>query len=1021
MSKKCLLNKITKEIFHVNKETISYIIKHLCKLFKQSSSVDTTIYIISALAYSSFINFLDKTIIDGIMHQINTLTTVPFYDGQDMKLFKFKYLYPPLSRIVMYQTGTIEKQLFEDEINNNLYDLDFITPLKYKGSFIDCVFPSSSFELLNFTAFYGSIKCFKYFLLNGISLSGDVSKYAICGRNTEIIGIIEKEGIPFKDCIELAIMFRNSSKVIDKLIKQYNNCVNENCFYYALSSFKLKTIQYLIANGYEMTASSMHVILYNKSNLLLEKVLNGDTYNSLISGLNEVKKTKEMKSYAKQLTNILLSIKGIDGKIINNLYDDCINNILSFPSLWSITQVFNLNEAFECVYFYKADVEDLRDDLNIKEDYMLVFIEKEESMTYSFKKVGSEIFSLKNGIFKNQRGEFEFIEIRNGNYYNPKYEVDITTDCILNKKYIPVLLNYQKAKTTNSIRMKEFGSIPYKPDYELIGDLFNLNYSQKEKDDVQNEDYSDLDVILTEEELIEKEYSSYEQVIIYCDYFYKRQAMNIRIKERPNFDSSHNSLRLYCSDDCSFKITARKKGEKWVITDLQKHSCCADFVNFEWKQCKETKNFVFRKESYCPLDVIADSYLLTQSNRSLRDFAKKVDKIMFDDGCISFNKIVDYIIQIKETGGDAICPVYSVGDDVGTLLYFFVIPSFCIQYINSDLFNDLVVLDGTYQLEETRGTVIIYSVVSPMNTYIPIMWGWCLTESSEYIEPSMEMLSRNLQSIPNFIIDQGPALIKSIKDVFDSANIMFCSKHLSTKKHMEKIFEFNAISNKFDYDKQLSSHLSTIKNINERLKVEMLYHSTSRFYNQMQTMGHSTNNACESINSNIKSNQKKDLYTVLETLYYMSRERMEKLLTSFPPDAKYTKYIIQSLQSYISRCGKKEVFVDSYAYGHGVVIENKEKFDIIKHNGKYECSCKREIVTGIPCIHIYVLMSHLKEIDQLEEQIPKMFKKETIEEFYGELSNPILFASHYCVDSIGCFIPPITYISRKEKRKEAFN
>ena len=89
-----------------------------------------------------------------------------------------------------------------------------------------------------------------------------------------------------------------------------------------------------------------------------------------------------------------------------------------------------------------------------------------------------------------------------------------------------------------------------------------------------------------------------------------------------------------------------------------------------------------------------------------------------DDNASILHKIIDYIIQIKEDGGDAICPIYSAGNQMFTIQYFFVMPKFCIKYTtNDDIFNKLVVFDGTYNISETKGTIIIFATVTSFNTY----------------------------------------------------------------------------------------------------------------------------------------------------------------------------------------------------------------------------------------------------------------------------------------------------------------
>ena len=58
---------------------------------------------------------------------------------------------------------------------------------------------------IDFCAFHGSIKCFKYLALNEIPLTNDTCDYAIEGGNTEIIHILEQKGLNFEKCYSIAL------------------------------------------------------------------------------------------------------------------------------------------------------------------------------------------------------------------------------------------------------------------------------------------------------------------------------------------------------------------------------------------------------------------------------------------------------------------------------------------------------------------------------------------------------------------------------------------------------------------------------------------------------------------------------------------------------------------------------------------------------------------------------------------------------------------------------------------------
>ena len=64
-------------------------------------------------------------------------------------------------------------------------------------------------SLIDYAAFFGSIKCFKFLLLNGSDLTRAI-KFAIAGGNMEIIKLCEQNSTPTQDLCEMAIVsFQN--------------------------------------------------------------------------------------------------------------------------------------------------------------------------------------------------------------------------------------------------------------------------------------------------------------------------------------------------------------------------------------------------------------------------------------------------------------------------------------------------------------------------------------------------------------------------------------------------------------------------------------------------------------------------------------------------------------------------------------------------------------------------------------------------------------------------------------------
>ena len=117
---------------------------------------------------------------------------------------------------------------------------DVIYPSPYERcSFIN----SKPRTLLEYAAFFGSLKCFSYLQLNNAKMSGNMYQFAICGGNSQILNICEKYHTPFADTLRAAIVYHrpdiceayfvNDEYILQKSIEFYQtqvflNFVKEN-------------------------------------------------------------------------------------------------------------------------------------------------------------------------------------------------------------------------------------------------------------------------------------------------------------------------------------------------------------------------------------------------------------------------------------------------------------------------------------------------------------------------------------------------------------------------------------------------------------------------------------------------------------------------------------------------------------------------------------------------------------------------------------------------------------------------
>ena len=74
-------------------------------------------------------------------------------------------------------------------------------------------------SLIDFCCFFGSLKCFKYLLLNKCEVTKETLKYSIAGGNQEIINILKEKGHSFEECLETSVEYHRY---------ELTNWLNEN-------------------------------------------------------------------------------------------------------------------------------------------------------------------------------------------------------------------------------------------------------------------------------------------------------------------------------------------------------------------------------------------------------------------------------------------------------------------------------------------------------------------------------------------------------------------------------------------------------------------------------------------------------------------------------------------------------------------------------------------------------------------------------------------------------------------------
>ncbi|OHS97354.1 hypothetical protein TRFO_36450 [Tritrichomonas foetus] len=99
---------------------------------------------------------------------------------------------------------------FQNIISCSDFDLNMVMPT---SQYEQCEFVFDQTSLIEYSAFFGAEKIFKFLYLNHIPISSKISRYAVAGGNTEIIHLIERHEISFYRCLEIAIEFHQNEVV----------------------------------------------------------------------------------------------------------------------------------------------------------------------------------------------------------------------------------------------------------------------------------------------------------------------------------------------------------------------------------------------------------------------------------------------------------------------------------------------------------------------------------------------------------------------------------------------------------------------------------------------------------------------------------------------------------------------------------------------------------------------------------------------------------------------------------------
>ena len=97
-------------------------------------------------------------------------------------------------------------------------------------------------SLISVVFFFGSLKWFKYLLLNKCKITEETLKYSIVGGNQEVINILKETNNKFEECLETSVKY-HIYELINWLLEQFTNV---NLFLFYIASFIITLMHSLL-------------------------------------------------------------------------------------------------------------------------------------------------------------------------------------------------------------------------------------------------------------------------------------------------------------------------------------------------------------------------------------------------------------------------------------------------------------------------------------------------------------------------------------------------------------------------------------------------------------------------------------------------------------------------------------------------------------------------------------------------------------------------------------------------------
>ena len=286
-----------------------------------------------------------------------------FFNSEIDEMLKIKGYLPLMYRNYEHifdfaEEETIERFIFDDDVDKlqqklavfgeneetKMIDLGYFFP-----SFCYCErFEGSKIET---SALFGSVKCFKYLMMNEIEMDEPICIFAIAGGNFEIVHLCEQKGFKFENCLDVSAFYHRYElfewlnihfEFTPIYLTKCLNYLNEPLFYFFISketNVNIKCSDGFIPINAASNSGCLEIVkyLYEKHNADIEiRDYMNNTPINIAAGENNL----EIIQYLYDTCHANIETRNDDEStpintassegyldIVKYLYEDCHSNI----------------------------------------------------------------------------------------------------------------------------------------------------------------------------------------------------------------------------------------------------------------------------------------------------------------------------------------------------------------------------------------------------------------------------------------------------------------------------------------------------------------------------------------------------------------------------------------------------------------------------------------------------------------------------------------------------------------------